>query len=332
MHKTGLALGSGAARGLAHIGVLKALQEENVDIDMIAGSSIGALVGACYATSGDITFLEEIALKVDWKQMFRLTDPNFAFLFRGAIHGKKVKELLKSIIGDIEFKDLKIPLSIVATDANTCEEIVIHEGSVVEAVRASISIPAIFMPVKYSGGDARTGVIKERYLIDGGIVNPIPIDVVKDMGATFVIACNVINDPKTLPIPFKKKETIKVPVVKKKSDSVIFERVNNVVMSIMEDNADAVSALQEIVGTLKKKLNSRKQPLEPQMPNMFETIARTIMAMEYELAKSKVKDADIVITPDTSFVAPLEFFRGKETIAQGYTAARNIRDTLCKIL
>ena len=94
--KIGLALSSGAARGLAHIGVLKALKEKNIPIDMLAGSSMGALVGACYARNGEITDLEEIVLRMDWKQLARLADPNLALLFKGVIHGKKVKELLFS--------------------------------------------------------------------------------------------------------------------------------------------------------------------------------------------------------------------------------------------
>ena len=168
--KIGLALGSGAARGLAHIGIIKALKEKNIPIDMIAGSSMGALVGACYARSGEITDLEEIVLRMDWKQLARLADPNLALLFKGVIHGKKVKEILRTLIGDVEFKDLKIPLAVVATDVSTGEEMIIKEGSVIEAVRASVSIPAIFMPVK----------LNNRFLMDGGIVNPVPVNVVKN--------------------------------------------------------------------------------------------------------------------------------------------------------
>ncbi len=144
--KVGLALGSGSARGLAHIGVLRALKEKNISIDMIAGSSMGALVGACYARNEEIRDIEETVLNLDWRQLAQLADPNLALLFKGVIHGKKVKELLKTVIGDVKFKDLKISLAVVATDVNTGEEVVIKEGSVIEAVRASISIPAIFMP------------------------------------------------------------------------------------------------------------------------------------------------------------------------------------------
>ena len=183
--KTGLALGGGAARGLAHIGVLKALAENNVPVDMIAGTSIGALVGACFAKDGEIDTLEEIVLNIDWKQLALLVDPNLALLKKGFIHGEKIKELLRSIIGDIEFKDLKIPFRVIATDATTGEEIVIDGGSVAEAVRASISIPVLFTPVKFGN----------KFLIDGGMVNPVPVDTAKNMGAEFIIACNVIPEP-----------------------------------------------------------------------------------------------------------------------------------------
>lgn len=184
--KIGLALGGGAARGLAHIGVLKALVENNVPIDVIAGTSIGALVGACFAKDGEINTLEEIVLNIDWRRLALLVDPNLALLKKGFIHGEKIKELLCSIIGDIEFKDLKIPLRVIATDVITGKEVVIYSGSVAEAVRASISIPVIFTPVKFGN----------KFLVDGGVVNPVPVNIARNMGAEFIIACNVIPEPK----------------------------------------------------------------------------------------------------------------------------------------
>lgn len=184
--KIGLALGSGGAKGLAHIGVLKAFIERKIHIDLIAGSSIGALIGAYYAKHLSIKGLEEVVLGTDKKRLAKLADPNFKFLPKGIIFGSKIKEFLREVIGDIEFKDFKIPFSVVATDANTGEEIVIDNGSVPDAVRASISIPGVFTPVK----------IRNRFLLDGGIVDPVPVSVVKDMGADFTIACNVIQIPK----------------------------------------------------------------------------------------------------------------------------------------
>ena len=317
-YKIGLALGSGAARGLAHIGILRALKEKNISIDVIAGSSMGALVGACYARNGDITDIEETVLNLDWRQLAQLADPNLALLFKGVIHGKKVKELLKTIIGDIKFKDLKIPLAVVATDVNTGEEVVIKEGSVIEAVRASISIPAIFMPVKFNS----------RFLIDGGIVNPVPVNVVKDMGATFVIACNVIHklQGRRL-IDSTKKQKSPLPISKIQIKNTVLAVLNNKIDKLLLENKDTIENFQKFINVFKEKIYRGAQKVDPNTPSIFDTIIQAIYAMEYEIAKLKVKDADIVITPNTRHIALLEFYRGEEAIGEGYKAAK---DTLSK--
>jgi len=180
--KVGLALGGGAARGLAHIGVLEVLEKEGIPIDMIAGTSAGAAIGALYAQGKDTSVIKGLVLDLGWKRLAPLVD--LALPKTGFIEGRKIKELLKLIIGDIEFRDLKIPLSCVTTDIMTGEEVIIDQGSVVEAVRASISIPVIFTVAKWKG----------RYLVDGGLVNPVPVSVLKRMGADFIIAVNVIPD------------------------------------------------------------------------------------------------------------------------------------------
>ncbi len=313
MAKIGLVLGSGAARGLAHIGIIKALKEKNIPVDMIAGSSMGALVGACYAREGEIANLEEIILKIDWKQLTRLADPNLALLFKGLIHGKKVKELLRTLIGDIEFKDLKIPLAVVATDVNTGEEIVIKEGSVIEAVRASISIPAIFMPVKFKG----------RFLIDGGIVNPVPVGVVKALGATFIIACNAICKlQKRKFYASIKKQKPRAPMAKNQIKNVALSVLNNKINKLLKDNKDKIQNFQRLANGFKEKIYKGRQRIDPNTPSIFNTIIQAICTMEYEIAKSKIKEADVVITPDTGYIGALEFYRGSEAISEGYKAAK----------
>jgi NTE family protein len=184
--KIGLALGSGAARGIAHVGVIKALREANIPIDLIAGTSMGALVGACYAADGQIAVLEQIALSSNLRKIAQLLDPKFAFIRSGFLKGGRVENFLKPIIGDRDFKQCKIPFSAVATDIKSASQVILNEGSLLKAVRASISIPVVFVPVNYNG----------RYLVDGGMLNPVPSDVVRSMGATFTIAVNVLNDPK----------------------------------------------------------------------------------------------------------------------------------------
>lgn len=179
--KVGLALGSGAARGLAHIGVLEVLEKEGIPIDMITGASAGAAVGALYAQGKTASTIKSMALELSRKRLASLVD--LALPRTGFIKGKKIRDLLALFIGnDVKFSDLKIPFACVATDIITGEEVVINEGSVLEAIRASISIPVIFTVAKW----------KDRYLVDGGLVNPVPVSVLRKMGADFVIGVNVI--------------------------------------------------------------------------------------------------------------------------------------------
>jgi len=181
--KVGLALSSGAARGMAHIGVLAVLEKEGIPIDLITGTSTGAVVGSLYAQGRDAGQIKELALDLAKHKLAHFIDPSLPKT--GFIKGKKIKDLLASFIGgDIRFSDLKIPFACVATDIETGEEIVIDRGSVPEAVRASISIPGIFTVVKRGG----------RYLVDGSLTNPVPVSLAKQMGADFIIAVNVIPD------------------------------------------------------------------------------------------------------------------------------------------
>jgi NTE family protein len=181
--KIGLALGGGFARGLAHIGVIRVLKQEGIPIDMIAGTSIGAIVGGLYALRRDILRIERIADEINRAHLFSLLD--LRFHRTGLFGGQKIMSWTKSIIGrDVMFSDLEVPFACVATDIMTGEEMVINEGSVMEAVRASFSIPGLFSVVKSQG----------RYLVDGGLVNPVPVGTVKGMGAEFTVAVNVIPD------------------------------------------------------------------------------------------------------------------------------------------
>jgi NTE family protein len=181
--KVGLALSGGAARGLAHVGVISVLHQAGIPIDMIAGTSSGAIMGAVYARHLDTDKMKEYALDPGWKKRAPMIDPSFPKT--GFIKGKKIENLLASFLsGHIDFKDLQIPFACVATDISTGEEIVIDSGPVTEALRASISIPGIFTLTRHRG----------RYLVDGGLTTPVPVEVVRRMGADIVIAVNVNPD------------------------------------------------------------------------------------------------------------------------------------------
>jgi NTE family protein len=197
--KVGLALGGGAARGLAHIGVLEVLERECIPIDMIAGTSAGALVGALYAQRQNAAQIKQQAQQLDWVGFTSLID--LTLPKNGFISGRRVTGLLRRIMGNVQFRDLSIPLACVATDIISGDEIVLNSGSVLEAVRASISIPVIFTVVKN----------QNRYLVDGGLVNPVPVSVLKEMGADLIIAVDVTPDKSEREAFFKEHAENKEP-------------------------------------------------------------------------------------------------------------------------
>lgn len=179
--KVGLALGSGGARGLAHIGVLEVLEQYAVPVDMIAGSSMGSLVGALYASGKSVTEIKKIVTALGAKRFSFLADPTLPK--SGLIRGRRIEESIRKAFGDLAFKDLRIPFACVATDINSGQEEVINDGLVWRAVRASSSIPVLLAVVKKGN----------KYLVDGGLVNPVPVNVLKAMGADFIIAVNVMS-------------------------------------------------------------------------------------------------------------------------------------------
>lgn len=174
--KIGLALGSGGARGFAHLGVIKVLEEERIPIDYIAGSSMGALVAALYASGLGIDRLYKLAKAFRRNDFIDMTIPKM-----GLIAGKRIKEFIRLITKGKRIEELPIPIAIVATDLQKCEKVVFKSGSVADAVRASISIPGIFVPE----------VVNGRMLVDGGVVDRIPVSVAREMGADIVIGVDV---------------------------------------------------------------------------------------------------------------------------------------------
>ena len=174
--KIGLALGSGGARGFAHLGVIKVLSDAGIPIHLIAGSSMEALVACFYGAGIDLDRLYKFSTAFKRKYFLDFTVPKMGF-----IQGKKVKELIRFFTHGKNIEELSIPIAVVATDLITGEKVVFTEGPAAEAVRASISIPGIFVPEKYQG----------RLLVDGGVTDRVPISVAKEMGADIVIAVDV---------------------------------------------------------------------------------------------------------------------------------------------
>lgn len=176
--RVGLVLGGGAARGFAHVGVIRVLEREKVPIDLIVGTSVGSLVGAIYADKKNSFELEWTAFSLEEKDLF---DYTFISPTQGFVRGERIEEFVLKKVSARELQQLKIPLTVVATDIQNGESVILQTGSVARAVRASSAIPGIFIPVRNQG----------KLLVDGGVLNNVPVDVARKMGADVVIAVNL---------------------------------------------------------------------------------------------------------------------------------------------
>ena len=178
--KIGLALGGGGAKGFAHIGIIKALETAGINIDYIAGTSMGALVGGFYAATGDIRALEDFIVHIKRNDIFPIKEiikRKDGTIFKG----KSIADKLRQELRDIKVENCKIPFVALATDAKNGDEVRLKTGDLTDAISASAALPIVFVPVAIEG----------QLLIDGGLANPVPADVVKDMGAEYVIAVDV---------------------------------------------------------------------------------------------------------------------------------------------
>lgn len=174
--KIGLALGGGAILGAAHIGVLGALEERKIEITSITGTSIGAFIAALYAFGVSPKEIEAKVADLNW-----LDAAGFTISRYGLLSNEKLGDLFKETVGDVQFKDAEIPLAVVATDIGACKKVVLKTGSVANAVMASACIPGIFIPVEIDG----------RLLVDGGLVENVPISPLKEMGEEMILGVDL---------------------------------------------------------------------------------------------------------------------------------------------
>ncbi len=182
----GIALGGGVARGMAHVGVLRELEKNGIPIDLIAGTSVGALAGACYAAGLTPDQIEELACSISWSDLGRVTVSRLGFY-----NSERTETFLKKILPVNRFEQTRIPLGIVATDLQAGKMVVFTEGDIPLAVRASCAIPCYFIPVMVNG----------RMMVDGGVVGHLPASVARGMGADIVIAVDVNSEGRPIPPP-----------------------------------------------------------------------------------------------------------------------------------
>ncbi|MEA2021437.1 MAG: patatin-like phospholipase family protein [Candidatus Caldatribacteriota bacterium] len=284
--KFGLALGSGSARGLAHVGVIQVLEAHNIPIDMIAGTSIGSVIGSLYASGASIEQLMEAALSMKKSKTLALLDP--ALPHSGFIKGHRAEEIIKAIaLKDKTFDDLNMPFAAVATVIKNGAKAVINKGKVIDAVRASISIPGIFTPVKY----------QDYFLVDGGLVDPVPVDATKDLGADIVIAVSLAKiRSRTITLDMSQAENNKTVEKNKSEDSII-----------------------ELKSMIQQKIEEAKSTLRA--PRIFEIITQTIDIMESKITEKSLEGTDIIIVPfGLKHIRDFDFDKAEQLIKGGIIA------------
>lgn len=301
LHKKHIALvlGSGGARGLAHIGVIKALEESQIPINIITGTSIGAFVGGVYAAGINVAEMEKIVREVDKMMVAKIFIPKF--FAPGLVDNKRVIEFIKELVGDIKIENLNIPFAVVATDLITGEEIIFSKGLLANAIMASISIPTIFNPM----------YIDNRYLIDGGLCNPLPISVAKKMGAHKIIAVNVSPNPKRI--------TKKIIDRKNKELKVLIKQLPALISNYITENKTQITGSK--LETVQKEITDVDTNYSPSLFNVF---LQSISISTNSLIAQHLKNAkpDLLISPSIENYDMLEFYKGEEIIECGYNDAK----------
>lgn len=297
--RIGLALGGGAARGWAHIGIIKALAEAGIVPDIITGTSIGAVVGGCHL-AGRLDELEIFARSLNRRRVMSLLDFNLSGT--GLITGSKLGALLDRHIGDRTIENLPKPFAAVATELGTGHEVWLRRGGLVAAMRASYALPGIFPPVE----------INRRWLFDGALVNPIPVSVCRALGARYVIAVNLNADmcargtvvpgfDEHVPMPAAPVEEI-----------------------------EATQPAGSMRSLLRRQwFGSEKDPKD-QRPGISAVLVDALSIVQDRIARSRLAGdpPDAILSPRLSGIGPFEFHRAEELIGHGRDAARRETDEL----
>lgn len=296
--KLGLALGGGAALGWAHIGIIQVLNEEGIKPDLVTGTSIGSLVGA-YHVAGKMEELEGIARGMNWRRMIRLADVQVGK--NGFLAGEPVMALLREHLGDLKIEDLDMPFAAVASDLVSGEQVIFRSGDIVSAIRASISIPGVFTPV-------RSGA---HLLVDGGLLNTVPISTCRDLGADIVIGVNIVGD--------FEGQAEAAGLLRSREEP---ER--------RADNAGGTRAAFAQLGQSVARF-FRKEEREPGFLGVALTSSALILR-EIARGHAATSPADVYIEPKVGHITQIEFDKADELIALGREAIEaklpEIRDAL----
>jgi NTE family protein len=287
--RIGLALGSGAARGWAHIGVLEALQEAGIEPDVVCGTSMGAFVGAAYVT-GRLSELKSWASKLTWRGIVALLDVRLAG--GGLVEGELIAALMNELGISALIEQTRKPFAAVATSLVSGREIWLRTGPITEAVRASIGIPGILNPVRHG----------DDWLLDGGLVNPVPVSVCRALGADILIAVNLNSD-----LVGRRFQAAAEPqeAVSTGAPQELVKRLLERVPQAWRDHAADIAP--------------RLFPAQTTTPAYFEVLANSLNIMEDQITRARLAGdpPHVALVPRLNHIAPFAFERVKEGIAEG---------------
>ena len=282
--RVGLALGSGSARGWAHVGVIRALERAGIRPDLMCGTSIGALVGAACA-AGELERFEQWLLGLGVKEVLSFMDVR---MNGGMIKGERLMEFFRRTFIDRPIEELEKPFAAVATALHTGAEVWLREGSTVEAVRASIALPALFTPVVREG----------RVLVDGALVNPVPVSLARAMGADIVIAVDLSSD-----------------MLSRRSRAEPEPKASAAELSAWRRK------LQESMSTL-RPARAAVDDDAPKVPSILDVITTSLNIMQTRISRSRMagEPPDAIVAPRLAHLGLLDYHRAKEAIEEGERA------------
>ena len=302
--KLALALGGGAARGWAHVGVIRALQAHGIEPDMVCGTSIGALVGAAYA-SGELVRFEAWIRRLSLLDIASFMDFS---LNGGLIKGEKLMAFFAKTFEDRPIEELSMPFGAVACDLHTGAEVWLREGSIAQAVRSSIALPGLLTPSHYAG----------RTLVDGGLVNPVPVSLARAMGADLVIAVDLNTD-------------LIGRHIKSEDDDLEQPDVNG-------QRSDQPGWLEQLQAKVRSRWSlpwTVKSDQEvPEVPSLFEVVASSINIMQVRITRSRMagEPPDAMVSPRLAHLGLMDFHRAELAIDEGKLALERSIETIEALL
>lgn len=299
----GVAFGGGAARGWAHIGVLRALEEAGIRPAVVAGTSIGAVVGGCYVADR-MEHLVDFATSLTRRKVFGYFDLNLSG--SGLINGDKLNGVLRSALGETRIENLNRPFTAVATEIGTGHEVWLSRGHLVDALRASYAIPGVFRPVR----------LDDRWLFDGALVNPIPVTVCRALGAQYVIAVNLNADLFGLGTVLADVSASNPP------------DPGDELQDPLQSNDDALSFANGWGATklLQRQIFGRRRASVDAAPSISTVMVDAFNIVHDRIARSRLAGdpPDLMISPRLSGIGLFDFHRADELIERGYASGQRV--------